>query len=1024
MNILYIEDDARDADLTRREFARSVPHFRLDTVATQREALARLEGEPDYDLVLTDLHLPDGDGLALLAQVRERGLPLAVVVITGGGDEGSAVAALKAGANDYVVKGGDYLARLPLALENALHRFRAEADRRAHPLRVLYAEHNASDVDLTRRHLARHAPHIHLDVVHSAPEVFQRLAEKEWCDLLLLDYHLPGMNGLEVLKELAQVHRLDLPVVLVTGRGSEEVAVQALRLGAADYLVKNPGYLYQLPSVLEDAYHRAQLAREQAALRESEERYRTVVEYQTDLICLFLPDSTLTFVNQAYCHYHGKQREELVGHSFMPHILPEDRERVAQYLASFSRKKPVATIEHRAVAAGGKVRWQQWINRPMFDEQGNVTEFQSVGRDVTERKRAEEALRESEEKYRMILESIEDGYYEVDLAGNLAFFNDSLCKMLEYSPDELMGLNNREFMDDETASSVYQIFSEVFRTGKPAKAVGWELVRKDKDRRFIEASVSLISDSTGEPIGFRGVARDVTERKQAQEERDRLLAQIQEQVQRIQQIVDTMPEGVLLLDATGRVILANPLGKKDLAALADAQVEDTLTRLGDRSLVELLTSPPKGLWHEVTIPGSVGDQPERSFEVIARPLDTELESENWVLVTRDVTQEREVQRQVQRQERLAAVGQLAGGIAHDFNNLLTTIILYAQIALGQSEHDLPPNVTRAFKTILGESYQAAKLVRQILDFSRRSPIETSPVDLKPFIKEAVRVLEHTIPESIHLQFDARLEEYVVNVDPTRIQQVLMNLVLNARDAMPEGGDLRIDLSRLEISPGEKVPVMEMVPGEWVCLAISDTGTGIPPDVLPHLFEPFFTTKESGKGTGLGLAQVHGIVTQHDGHIGVETEVGQGTTFHVYLPAYGAQVEITEEQIAALPQGQGETILLVEDNEKLREGGQELLESLGYLVLTAENGRDALEIYQKIKGIDLVITDLVMPEMGGKALVQKLRETVPGLKALVITGYIVEEDTWGLKEAGFLDVVYKPFEVDGLAQVIRRALDED
>jgi len=1029
MNILYVEDDARDADLTRREFARSAPHFQLDTVATQREALAHLEGEPGYDLVLTDLRLPDGDGLALLAHVRERGLGLAVVVITGGGDEESAVAALKAGADDYVVKGEGYLARLPLALENALHRFRAEADRRAHLLRVLYAEHHASDIDLTRRHLARHAPYIHVDVVHNAPGIFQRLSERDRYHLLLLDYQLPGMNGLEVLKELDQVRELDLPVVLVTGRGSEEMAVQALRLGAADYLVKNPGYLYRLPSVLEDAYHRAQLAREQAALRlerdnlvnildamedgvyivdqqydiqyvnpvlvndfgpyegrkcyayfhdreevcpwcknqdvfagktvrwewysfknqrtydlidtplrnadgslskleifhditervraqealrRSEERYRAVVEYQTDLICRFLPDSTLTFVNQAYCRYHGKQREELVGHSFMPHILPEDRERVAQHLASFSQEMPVATIEHRAVAAGGQVRWQQWINRPIFDEQGDLIEFQSVGRDITERRRAEE-------------------------------------------------------------------------------------------------------------------------------ERKRLLAQVREQAQRVQQIIDTVPEGVLLLDPNGRVILANPLGKKNLAALADAQVGDTLTRLGDRSLVELLTSPPKGLWHEVTIPGSAGDRPERSFEVIARPLDIELESkepalspsaslginsaEDWVLVIRDVTQEREVQRRVQQQERLAAVGQLAGGIAHDFNNLLTTIILYAQLPLG--EHDLTPDLTRAFETIIGESRKAAKLVQQILDFSRRSPIETHPVDLKPFVEEAVRVLERTIPESISLLLEVEPEECVVNADPTRVQQVLMNLVVNARDAMPEGGVLRIDLSRVEVGPGEEPPVAEMVPGEWVCLAVSDTGTGIPPEALAHIFEPFFTTKEPGRGTGLGLAQVDGIVAQHEGHIGVETELGQGTTFRVYLPAHGVEAleKVGAEAASALPQGKGETILLVEDHERIREVARQLLEPLGYRVLTAANGREALEVYRAARsgdrpqqGVDLVITDVVMPEMGGKRLVRELRKT--------ITGYIVEENVQELRKEGFLDVVYKPFDMDRLAHVVRRVLDED
>jgi len=393
-----------------------------------------------------------------------------------------------------------------------------------------------------------------------------------------------------------------------------------------------------------------------------------------------------------------------------------------------------------------------------------------------------------------------------------------------------------------------------------------------------------------------------------------------------------------------------------------------------------------------------------------------------------------MEEQLRQQERLAAVGQLAGGIAHDFNNLLTTIMLYAQMNLSESKQDLPPNVTRALETILDESRKAAELVQQILDFSRSSPIETHPVDLDPFVKEVVRVLERMIPESISLPLEVKPGRFVVNADPTRIQQVLMNLVVNARDAMPGGGVLRIDLSRVEVSTGEEPPVVQMVPGEWVCLAVSDTGAGILPEVLPHIFEPFFTTKPRERGTGLGLAQVYGIVTQHEGHIGVETRVGQGTTFRVYLPAHQLEEEKVPQEEAALvtPEGKGETILLVEDNGRLREVGREILESLGYRVLTAANGREALEIYRSAEGdctessrrIDLVLTDLVMPEMGGRELIQELRKTTPGLKALGITGYMLAEDMRELKEESILNVVYKPFDVNALAQVVRTVLNED
>jgi CheY-like chemotaxis protein len=344
--------------------------------------------------------------------------------------------------------------------------------------------------------------------------------------------------------------------------------------------------------------------------------------------------------------------------------------------------------------------------------------------------------------------------------------------------------------------------------------------------------------------------------------------------------------------------------------------------------------------------------------------------------------------------------------------------------------DLPPDAAQAFETILGESRKAATLVQQILDFSRRSPIEVKAVDLAPFVKEAVRMLERTIPESISLLLEVEAGEHAppltVNADPTRIQQVLMNLVVNGRDAMPEGGVLRIGLSGLEIEPGQQPPVAEMEPGRWVCLVVSDTGTGIPPHVLPHIFEPFFTTKPRGEGTGLGLAQVHGIVQQHGGHADVETELGRGTTFRIYLPAYrpDEQEAEREEAARAMPEGRGETILLVEDSEKIRRAGQMVLESLNYRVLTAKNGQEALEMCQSAGKVDLVLTDVVMPEMGGVKLTQELRKMDPGLRVLVLTGYLMPEDMEQLENQDIQGILHKPLDAETLAQTVRKALDTD
>ncbi len=388
----------------------------------------------------------------------------------------------------------------------------------------------------------------------------------------------------------------------------------------------------------------------------------------------------------------------------------------------------------------------------------------------------------------------------------------------------------------------------------------------------------------------------------------------------------------------------------------------------------------------------------------------------------EIAERKRVEETQRQQERLAAVGQLAGGIAHDFNNFLTAIILFSSLPL--QKRNLAPEVMQSFEVILNEARKAALLVQQVLDFSRRSMMEVHPIDLRVFVKEAVQLLTRTIPESISFYLEIEPGDYIIQADPTRVQQVLMNLVLNARDAMPDGGRLRIGLARGIAPVGTVSMGTDLTSGEWVCLSVADTGTGIAPEVLPHIFEPFFTTKPLGAGTGLGLAQVYGIVKQHGGTIEVETQVGHGTTFQVYFPAHRAEnAEPTLSKASFnVPVGEGETILLVEDNDRVREGTRQMLVTLGYRVLTAVNGREALLQYQAAEHVHLVLTDLVMPEMGGKELLKILKRKSPDLKAIAVTGYVVAEELEELMSMGFLYVAHKPFDMVILAQLLRQALD--
>ncbi|HNT73913.1 MAG TPA: response regulator [Anaerolineae bacterium] len=509
-----------------------------------------------------------------------------------------------------------------------------------------------------------------------------------------------------------------------------------------------------------------------------------------------------------------------------------------------------------------------------------------------------------------------------------------------------------------------------------------------------------------------------------------LLANIQEQAQRLQQIIDTVPEGVLLLDAQCRVILANPLGQRDLQSLAASEIGDVLAHLASRPLAELLAPLPKGLWHEIVVNS-------RSFQVKARAISgatapsgsSALPGDGWVVVIRDMTQQYEMERRAQQQERLAAVGQLAAGIAHDFNNIMASITLYAQMA--SRTPNLSARNQERLTIINQQALYATELIQQILDFGRRSVMERHPLELITLLKEQIRLLERTLPENIRITLQAAPGEYIIKGDPARLRQVFVNLAVNARDAMPAGGDLCFAVQRVVVTPETTPPLPELSEGEWVQIKVSDTGAGMEPDVLAHLFEPFFTTKAPGKGTGLGLAQVYGIVSAHDGYIDLQTQLNRGTAFYIYLPELLVERPLAfVEDARELPMGNGETVLVVEDNATTRAALVDYLETIHYTVLTAENGQQALERLEQqspSQPIQVILSDVVMPVMGGIALLRDLQQRRWRGKIVLLTGHPLEEELqelWNLEGPGiFAGWLPKPAGMDQLATLIAGALPD-
>ncbi len=640
-------------------------------------------------------------------------------------------------------------------------------------------------------------------------------------------------------------------------------------------------------------------------------------------------------------------------------------------------------------------------------------------REIAERQRAEEA-------YRALVDHSLQGLLILQ-EGRIVFVNRAFCQASGYTAEELLAMSAPEVVNlvhPDQREEVQALYNARWDEQSVQPHLQFRSIRKDGVVAWAEAYASLVEYRARPAIQMAIV--DITDRRQNEDERAVLMGRIQAQASQLQQVVATVPDAVILLDVqepgSGRILLANPPAVEFLTVLADPCASEILTRLGNIDLPTLFRPPASGWWHEVK-----GDAPSsREFQALARPLQDVPGATGWVLVLRDVTHERDVQARAQEQERLAAVGQLAAGIAHDFNNILATIVLYAQMSARST--DLPPKILERMETINQQAERGSALIQQILDFSRSAMLERRGMDLGAFLSEQVEILRRTLPSSIKVTLSHENGDMIIHADPTRIQQAVMNLAVNARDAMPHGGRLHFALSRRRIGPETDKTPPGMVPGDVVLLRVTDSGHGIPSDVLPHMFEPFFTTKPVGTGVGLGLAQVWGIIKQHEGHIRVETGAEEGTNFLIYLPATStAGVAERHEDGDSVRSGCGQRILVVEDNHLVQKSLIEALDLLNYRSSAASNGREALALLQRELAdppsrpedrIAVVLTDQVMPEMGGTELVKTLRTIGWDGPAILLTGHSMQLQEQDHSVALSLQ---KPVNLEQLSEALARVL---
>jgi PAS domain S-box-containing protein len=642
-------------------------------------------------------------------------------------------------------------------------------------------------------------------------------------------------------------------------------------------------------------------------------------------------------------------------------------------------------------------------------------------RDVADRRarqEAEAALRESETKFRQMAENTDDVVWmcSADLK-MVHYVSPAYEKVWGSSTDSLYARPEQwvEAVVSEERERVRAVFSGL-ATNQASVSVEYRIVRPDGSIRWIHDRGYPVLDDNDRVIRLAGIATDITERRKAEEERLRLSTAL-----------DQAAESIVITDLRGIILYVNPAferitGYSRREAIGKNANLVNSGRHDDEFFRKMWQTVTRGeVWHGHIINRRKDGTFYEEDATISPVRDTAGKVVNYMAIKLDVTREMELENRYRQSQRLEAIGQLAGGVAHDFNNILTSMLM--QIELARMEDGLPAEVEANLKQINEDANRAASLTRQLLLFSRRQIMQSRDLDLNEVITNLAMMLRRIIGEDVHLQLNLHPTPLLSHADPGMIDQVAMNLAVNARDAMPQGGRLVIATSEITVDADLARQQPDASPGRYVCLSVADAGCGIPPEILPRIFEPFFTTKEVGKGTGLGLATVFGIVKQHRGWLTVNSKVGEGTTFKVFLPALDAAVAETSEPVAK-PRGGTETILLVEDDAAVRKSTVTILRLRGYRVLEAGSGPEALKIWRDQRdGIALLFTDLVMPGgLTGRQLAASLQAEKPGLKVIFASGYSAEIAGREIQLQDGENFIQKPVYPDNLLRTIRDCLD--
>ena len=732
----------------------------------------------------------------------------------------------------------------------------------------------------------------------------------------------------------------------------------------------------------------------------------------------------IKLINKKGLEILGYQENEVIGQNWFDLCVPGTiSEKVQEVFSKLMNGDvvPVEYFENPIITKGGEARMLAFHNALLRNVSGEISGIIFSGEDITERKKSEEYLKEERAFTENALNSLQDIFLVFDLEGKFLRWNKTLNTATGYPDAQIAMMKPADFFSNEDKGMIAEALQTAIREG--SVTVDVPVMTKDGRQIPYSFSASLLRDAQGKPAAISGVARDITERKQAEHDLQRAFAKVHEGATRLEAIMASMGEGLSIQNTDYIITYQNKILKE---LTGDHVGEHCYTAYEHNDQVckdcpvERVFSD--GHLHNDERTVTIGNETIYR-EVTASPLrDIEGNIVAVIEIIRDVTEHKKLAAQLRQSQKMEAIGTLAGGVAHDFNNILNVIMGYGDMVMDTLATDSPARENMSEVLVAAE--RAAALTKRLLVFSRKEVAEVSCININELLLSLQKMLVRIIRESIEFHLDLVDTPLIVLADAGQIEQVLMNLTSNAKDAILEGGRLMIATSLEEMDEAYVVAYGYGRPGRYALITVADTGQGMDAETQQKIFEPFFTTKGVGEGTGLGLAISYGIIKQHNGFIKVYSELGEGTVFKIYLPICDDVALDKKPEGPARVKGGHETVLIAEDDAALRELTRVVLESFGYTVVTAEDGEEAIAKFMENQArIDLVLLDMIMPKKNGKEVCAAIRKVSPKMKILFASGYTMELiSNKELKESGF-DFIQKPFPSKSLLLKVREVLDK-